>query len=124
LSLALTHWRGSIQLQPNNAPTLRRAAWALATSPDATIRNGAAALRLAVRAIEVSGGNDAWMLDTLAATYAERGQFADPAATARRALARAEQANQPALAAEIGIRVALYEAGQAFRDRASPPVEP
>ncbi|MGD1074223.1 MAG: tetratricopeptide repeat protein [Bryobacteraceae bacterium] len=121
---ALTHWRDSIQLQPNNAPTLRRAAWVLATSPDASIRNGDEALRLAVRAIEVSGGNDARMLDTLAAAYAERGQFADAAATARRALARAEQANQPALAAEIGIRVALYEAGQAFRDRASPPVEP
>jgi tetratricopeptide (TPR) repeat protein len=121
---ALTHWRDSIQLQPNNATTLRRAAWALATSPDATIRNGDEALRLAVRAIEVSGGNDARMLDTLAAAYAEKGRFGDAAPTARRALARAEQENQPALAADIRIRIALYEADQAFRDRISRPVEP
>jgi tetratricopeptide (TPR) repeat protein len=121
---ALAHWRDSIELQPNNAPALRRAAWALATSPDATIRNGGEALRFAVRAIEVSGGNDARMLDTLAAAYAEKGQFADAALTARRALARAEQENQPALAADIRIRIALYDADRPFRDRISPPIAP
>src|ERR1035438_2103158 len=66
---ALEHWRGSIQLQPNDAPTLRRAAWVLATSPYAAIRNGGEALAFAVRAVELSGGKDARTLDTLAAAY-------------------------------------------------------
>jgi hypothetical protein len=57
------------------------------------------------------------MLDTLAAAYAEKGQFADAAPTARRALARAAQENQPALADEIRIRIALYQADRPFRDR-------
>lgn len=114
---ALAHWRESIDVQPNDAQTLRRAAWALATSPDAAIRNGTEALALAVRAVELSSGEDARLLDTLAAAYAEKGQFADAALTARRAQARAAQEGQSALADAIGIRIALYEAEQPFRDR-------
>jgi len=116
---ALAHWRDSIQLQPNNAVTLRRAAWVLATSPDAAIRDGGEALRFAVRAMELSGGKDARTLDTLAAAYAGKGQFEDAALTARRALARAEAENQPALAADIRMRIALYESGRAFRGGAT-----
>jgi len=118
---ALAHWRDSIELQPNNAPTLRRAAWLMATSPDATIRNGVEALAFVVRAIELSGGKDARMLDTLAAAYAEKRQFANAVLTARRAQARAAQENQPALADEIAARIALYEAEQPFRDREGAP---
>jgi Flp pilus assembly protein TadD len=114
---ALAHWRDGLELQPNDPPTLRRVAWLLATSPDGAIRNGAEALALAVRAIQLSGGKDAQVLDTLAAAYAEKGQFANAALTARRAQARAAQENQPALARDIGVRIALYEAGQPFRDR-------
>ena len=114
---ALAHWRDGLQLQPNDPPALRRVAWVLATSPDAAIRDGAEALAFAVRAVELFGGNDAQVLDTLAAAYAEKGQFANAALTARRAQARAAQENQPALARDIGVRIALYEAGQPFRDR-------
>ena len=114
---ALAHWRDGIQLQPNDAPTLRRAAWVMATSPDSAIRSGVEALAFAVRAVQLSGGKDARVLDTLAAAYAEKGQFADAALTARRAQAQASQENQPALADEIGVRIALYEADQPFRDR-------
>jgi len=113
---ALTHWREGIRLQPNDAPALRRAAWVMATSPDAAIRNGGEAVAFAVRAVELCGGKDARMLDTLAAAYAEKGQFADAALTARRALALAAQENRPALADEIRSRIALYEADRPFRD--------
>jgi tetratricopeptide (TPR) repeat protein len=114
---ALAHWRDGIQLQPNDPPALRRVAWVLATSPDAAIRDGAEALAFAVRALELSGGKDAQVLDTLAAAYAEKGQFADAVLTARRAQARATQENQPELARDIGVRIALYEAAHPFRDR-------
>jgi tetratricopeptide (TPR) repeat protein len=113
---ALAQWREAIQLQPNDAESLRQAAWALGTSPDAAIRNGDEALAFAVRAVEISGGNDPRLLDTLAAAYAEKGRFADAASTARRAQARATQENQPALADSIRMRVALYESEQPFRD--------
>jgi tetratricopeptide (TPR) repeat protein len=115
---AVAHWREGIELQPDDRAALRRAAWALATSPDAAIRNGADALAFAVHAVEITGGGDARILDTLAAAYAEKGQFADAALTARRALAKASQENQPALADAINARIALYESRQPFRDRA------
>jgi tetratricopeptide (TPR) repeat protein len=114
---ALAHWRAGLELQPNDAKALRRMAWVLATSPDAALRDGAEAVAFAVRALELSGGKDAQALDTLAAAYAEKGQFANAALTARRAQARAAQENQPALAHDIGVRMALYEAGQPFRER-------
>jgi tetratricopeptide (TPR) repeat protein len=115
---ALAQWRDGLELQPNDPPALRRVAWVLATSPDAAIRDGAEAVAFAVRALELSGGKDAQVLDALAAAYAEKGQFANAVLTARRAQARAAQENQPALAHDIGVRIALYEAGQPFRDRA------
>jgi tetratricopeptide (TPR) repeat protein len=113
---ALAHWRDTIRLQPNHAPALRRAAWVLATSPDAAIRNGGAALAFAVRAVELAGEKDARLLDTLAAAYAEQGQFADAVLTARRALAQAAQESRPALADEIRLRIAMYEANRPFRE--------
>jgi tetratricopeptide (TPR) repeat protein len=114
---ALAHWRAGLQLQPNDPPALRRVAWVLATSPDAALRDGAEAVAFAVRALELTGRKDARALDALAAAYAEKGQFANAALTARRAQAGAEQDNQPALAGDIGLRIALYEAGQPFRER-------
>jgi Flp pilus assembly protein TadD len=113
---ALVEWREAIELQPNDARTLRRAAWVMATAPDAAIRNGGEALAFAIRAMELSGGKDAQTLDTLAAAYAGKGDFDDAVPTARRALARATQENQPALAEEIRNRIALYQAEQPFRD--------
>jgi tetratricopeptide (TPR) repeat protein len=114
---ALAQWREGLELQPNDGPTLRRAAWVLGTSPDAAIRDGGEALALAVRAVELSGGKDARVLDTLAAAYAEKGQFANAVLTARRAQAQAAQEKQAALAREIGARIALYEAEQPYRER-------
>jgi tetratricopeptide (TPR) repeat protein len=67
---ALAHWRDGLGLEPNDPPALRRVAWVLATSPDAAIRDGAEALAFAVRALELSGGKDARVLDALAAAYA------------------------------------------------------
>lgn len=83
---ALSHWRESIRLQPNSVPILRQTAWALATSPEPSLRDGNEAITLAVRAVQLTGRKDASCLDTLAAAYAEAGRFADAALTARRAL--------------------------------------
>lgn len=61
-------------------------AWALATCPDAGLRNGAEAIRWAEKAC----GRDpsAMFTDTLAAAYAEAGRWAEAVATQERAIAR------------------------------------
>jgi tetratricopeptide (TPR) repeat protein len=112
---ALAQWRAAIDNRPNDAKALRRAAWTLATSPDANIRNGTESLQYAVRAMELTSGKDARVLDTLAAAYAEKGQFTDAVLAAGRAESRAIAANQPSLAEEIASRIALHEAGRGFR---------
>jgi hypothetical protein len=58
----------------------------LATSPDASARNGAEAVQFAERAARLSGGNDPAVLDVLAAAYAEARRFPEAAKTARRVL--------------------------------------
>jgi tetratricopeptide (TPR) repeat protein len=112
---ALAQWRQSLDLDPNNPAMLRQTAWLLATSPDPSLRNGREALALAVRAMQLSGGRDPAVLDTLAAAYAETGRFADAVLTGRRALALASKENQPALVEAIEGRVAAYRTNRPFR---------
>ena len=111
---ALAHWREGAQ----DAAALRRMAWALATDPDARVRDGHEAVALAVRALEISSKKDAAVWDTLAAAYAEAGKFEDAVQAAERAIALAKSGN-PSLAEQIKTRVRLYRAGEAFREAAA-----
>ena len=67
------------------ACALRDVAWLLATNPNASFRNGAEAVALAKRAVELSGGSEPMFLDTVAAAYAEAGRFPEALRTARQA---------------------------------------
>jgi tetratricopeptide (TPR) repeat protein len=113
---ALAHWREAIRRRSNDAGLARRAAWVLATSPDRSVRDGREAIALAAQAMQLPGGQDPRVMDTLAAAYAEAGRFADAVLTARRALARATRMDRRDLAEAVRKRLALYEAGTAFRD--------
>ena len=46
---AMASWREALRLEPNNVDTVDEVAWRLATSPDASIRNGRQAIDLARR---------------------------------------------------------------------------
>jgi tetratricopeptide (TPR) repeat protein len=113
---ALAQWREGT----DDAAALRQEAWVLATCPDASIRDGHEAVALAVRALELSGGKDAAGWDTLAAAYAEAGQFADAGLTDGRALALAEQEGRHELADAIRNRMQLYRTNAAYRETAAP----
>jgi tetratricopeptide (TPR) repeat protein len=86
-------------------------AWLLATSSDASIRDGNRAIELAEQAVQLSSGKDANYLRTLAAAYAETGRFAEAAQTARRALQAAQTQSNSILANTIRDEIALYELG-------------
>ena len=115
LGPAARAFREALRTAPDDAVLLKRLAWILATASEDDVRNGAEALRIASRAVEVTGG-DAAALDTLAAAQAETGQFADAVATVQRAIAAAEAAGPAELVPELRQRLALYRAGQKFRD--------
>jgi hypothetical protein len=73
-------------------------------------------MELAQRANELSGGQSPVVLGTLAAACAERGQFAEAMATARRALQLAESSSNPELAGSLRSQITLYQASTPFRD--------
>ena len=91
----------AIARHPDNNELAHNLARLLATSADASVRNGALALRLALAVRDRTGGRDPRVLDTLAAAYAAAGQ---PDAARRAAMEGqllARQLGDPALAAEI-----------------------
>jgi tetratricopeptide (TPR) repeat protein len=109
---ALPHWREVLRAAPNQVPVLNRAAFVMATDPDASVRNGREAVELAERAVQLTGGREPATLDTLAAAYAEEGRFAEAAETARRALALATDQR---LVEALKSRISLYEANTPYR---------
>ena len=86
-------------------------AWLLATSSDASIRDGNRALELANEAVRLSHGKDPNYLRTLAAACAESGRFVEAEQNARRAFRAAELVDNRSLLNALRDEIALYELG-------------
>jgi tetratricopeptide (TPR) repeat protein len=72
---AISDYERSLQIEPDRMHVLNNLAWLLATCPEDEIRDGPRAVGLARRACELSKWQNPPMLGTLAAAYAETGQF-------------------------------------------------
>ena len=99
----------AVRLRMDIADYHNNLAWLLATCPDPRLRNGPRAVTLAQRACRLTGQNRPDMLDTLAAAYAENGQYDQAVHTARRAIELARQTGNEKLATGIAGRLRLYE---------------
>lgn len=105
---------------PDSSTLLGELAWLLATAPEAAVRDGTAAVRVAERASRLTSEKDPEILATLAAAYGETGRFDDAIATAERALglARAASAEQAAgIAADL---LATFRRHEPFRETPVP----
>ena len=94
--------------QPDNINLKHNLARLLATSDDPRVRDGARALDLALEVNRRTGDRDPRALDTLAAAYAAVGRFDEARVAASRALARAREQGDAAMAAEIGAHARRY----------------
>lgn len=74
--LALADFDAAVRTDPRNVSALNSRAWLRATCPDATFRDGEQAVADATQACALQEWKDAAYLDTLAAAYAEMGDFA------------------------------------------------
>jgi protein O-mannosyl-transferase len=113
---SLEHYREAVRLRSNLSDGWNNMAWIRATHPDRRFRNGREAVEFAGRALAAGGRRNVSMLDTLAAAYAEDGQFARAATTAKEAAALARKNQQTELLAELEKRAALFQSGRPYRD--------
>ena len=108
--------RRMLRSHPSDWGVCNDLAWILSTAPESNIRNGSEAVELALRAVDNSGGRDPYVLDTLAASYAEKGDYAKAVETARTALKQAEASGKRELSASLQAEISLYQSGKPLRD--------
>lgn len=111
----LAHWHYVLKQEPDNLQVLNAAAWLLATSTDAAIRNGKEATDLAEHAVRLTGAHDPGILGTLAAAYAEAGGFNKAIETEQEAADLAMQQGKAELAATLSARKTMFQAHSAIR---------
>jgi protein O-mannosyl-transferase len=111
---AIAQFQQVLQIQPDSVGTQIKLAWLLATYPEESLRNGKEAMELARRANELTSGGNPVVLETLAAAYAEAGQFPDAVESARQALALAQTQSNTALAGDLETQMKLYKEGRPF----------
>jgi tetratricopeptide (TPR) repeat protein len=113
---AIGAWKRALELQPNESSIQNNLAWLLATTAESALRDGREAVALAESAKELTKGENAAVLHTLAAAYAETGRYTDAAATARRALEVATAQSNSDLMSKLPDELKLYATGQPLRD--------
>ena len=113
---AVAQYQKALELKPDYVGACNNLAWVLATFPDASVRNGARAVELAQRANQLSGAGNLVILRTLAAAFAEAGQFPQAIQTAGQALQLAVAQANSAWADRLRSEIKLYQAGNPLRE--------
>ena len=111
LDQAVSEYRLALELDGDALPALTDLATIQAASEDRKFRNGAEAVKLAVRACVLTRYRSPQTLDILAAAYAENGQFPEAIRTGREALELARGAKHEELARQIAARLQFYLRG-------------
>ena len=111
---AIKQYEQALEISPQSVAAANNLAWLLATNPDASIRHRDRALELATRANQLSGGGNATVLRTLAAAYANAGQFSRAVEVGQLALSLTDR--QSPLAKALQQEIAGYQAGLPYRE--------
>lgn len=108
---ALEDYARAVEIDPAFAHAYRNGAWLLATCPDERYRDVENAIQGAEQAIENGYGQRHAALDTLAAAWANAGEFEKAARLAREAIAEAPDE----VVGAYQDRLELYESGRPYR---------
>jgi tetratricopeptide (TPR) repeat protein len=113
---AIMHYEKALEISPRSVSAENNLAWLLATCSNASLRSGDRALKLAQQADQLSGGANPVILRTIAAAYAETGQFSKAIEIGLEALRLATAQGDSALAAEVKKELAIYQVGLPYRE--------
>jgi tetratricopeptide (TPR) repeat protein len=125
---AVADFKRALEVEPKESGLLNNYAWVLATSPDDDVRNGKLAVELATRACEETNYEESHILSTLAAAYAEAGDFAKATEWSQKAIDVFEKQREAAIAAgneakveelakELQAELASFQAKKPWRER-------
>jgi Flp pilus assembly protein TadD len=105
----------ALELEPDDSGVLNNLAWLLATSPDEAIRDGKRAIDLAKKACEGTTWKQPHIISTLAAGYAETGDFAEARKYSKQAVE--SEGSSPEVKTQLQGELASYESEKPWRER-------
>jgi tetratricopeptide (TPR) repeat protein len=112
---ALKDYEETMRLDPKYPSGYNALAWLKATCPEEKYRDGEKAIELATDACDLTAWMDSLILDTLAAAYAEAGNF-EMAVKYQKQVVLDIPDVQQTYGAEARARLNLYEAKKPYRD--------
>ncbi len=115
LEKALGVYTDIMQRYPTEAQPFNDCAWLLATGVKDSVRNGQRAVELASQACDLTSYQNAGYLDTLAAAFAEKGEFANAIKWQEEAV-KASSQEPPEVQADIKTRIELYKQNKPYRE--------
>ena len=116
----MAHWDKAITGHRDSVDILNNLGWILSTFPDASLRDGHKAVALAERANQLSGAQNPSILRTLAAAYAEAGNFDNAIRTAGGGMEIATAQNNSELSDVLANDIRHYRQREPLRTAAQP----
>jgi tetratricopeptide (TPR) repeat protein len=110
---AIADFEKALKLEPEDTTILNNLAWVLATSPEAKLRDGKKAVEYATKACELTEYKLPHILSTLAAAFAESGNFDNAIEWSEKAVAMDDPENDEQLEKEL----ASYQKKQPWREK-------
>ena len=104
----------------NDPLILNAIAWKLATSAVDEVRDGKLAVEVATMACDLSEYKDYTVVNTLAAAYAEAGDFASAIKWQEKSIELANEKKDIAMSRRFSQRLANYKAGRPYREPIAP----
>lgn len=120
---ALNDYNKAIKLYPKFSDAYNFRGWLYATCTDSRYRNGKQAVKDATKACEQTGWKEPGSIDTLAAAYAEKGDFANAVKMQQKGIDLFPAVEKADFSTRIVIknlvsRLELYKAGKPYREEA------
>jgi tetratricopeptide (TPR) repeat protein len=112
---ALSDYGEAIRVRPKYMAPWGARAWLEATCPDAKYRDGKKAVEDATKASQLTDGKEVRILETLAAAYAEAGDFPSAVMWQENALELAPEKSKPS----VQFRLDLYISHKPYRQKAT-----
>ncbi|QDU91252.1 lipoprotein NlpI [Pirellulimonas nuda] len=113
---ALKDFESSLAESPDDSGVLNNFAWTLATSPFDELRDGKRALEMATKAAEITEFNQAHILSTLAAAYAEMGEYDKAIEWSQKAIDMDREKNEGKLEGALSQELTNYKSKTPYRE--------